>query len=206
MLIVVCHRNTRVAIDHVCAIRFSEVSRTLAREFSKLEKLERDEGTRKKTETVTVRFDPHLKYLAELAARKHRRPLSNFIEWCVQQAVSNVVIALDKDDLEITLTDADRELHLWDLDEPERLIRLALNYPDLLNLEEQMLWRVLHSSGYFWKGTLFGDPPDWDWMVNLRSVEWERVREYWDLLRAVAAGKVSKSVLPKPPETPGIKL
>lgn len=75
-------------------------------------KRKRDEGTLKRSETVTVRFDPHLKYLAELAARKHRRPLSSFVEWCVEQAVSSVVIAQDQDHKDVTVAEADKELHL----------------------------------------------------------------------------------------------
>ena len=50
----------------------------------------RDEGAGKKSEVVTVRLDPKLKYLAELAARKHRRPLSSYIEWAVEQSLSRV--------------------------------------------------------------------------------------------------------------------
>ena len=51
----------------------------------------RDGGTPKRSEVVTVRLDPKLKYLAELAARKHRRPLSSFIEWAVEQSLSGLV-------------------------------------------------------------------------------------------------------------------
>ena len=50
----------------------------------------RAEGAGKKSEVVTVRLDPKLKYLAELAARKHRRPLSSYIEWAVEQSLSRV--------------------------------------------------------------------------------------------------------------------
>jgi hypothetical protein len=162
----------------------------------------RDEGTGKRSEIVTVRFDPHLKYLAELAARKHRRPLSSFVEWCVEQAVSNVVIAQDRGHDDITVVEADRNLLLWDSEEPERLIRLALNYPDLLTFEEEILWRLLRSSGYFWKGRFAGDPPTWGWIAELHSVEWERVRQHWSLLREVAEGNKPKSDLPQPPEHP----
>ena len=159
----------------------------------------RPDGTGKRSETVTVRFDPHLKYLAELAARKHRRPLSSFVEWCVEQAVSNVVIARDQDHVEVSVAEADKKLHLWDSDEPERLIRLATKFPDLLTLEEQILWRLLVGSGYFWKGRFVHDPPVWAWIADLPSVEWERVRQHWSLLREVAAGNRPKSDLPPEP-------
>jgi hypothetical protein len=138
--------------------------------------------------------------LAELAARKQRRPLSSFVEWCVEQAVSSVTVGQDSNNEDITVAEADRELHLWDLEEPDRLIRLALRFPELLTHEEQILWRLLVSSGYFWKGGFVGNPKAWGWIADLRSVEWERVRQCWSLLREVAAGDKPRSALPKPPE------
>ena len=47
-----------------------------------------------RTEIVQVRLDPKLRYAAELAAIKHRRTLSSFIEWCVEEGVSQVVVGL----------------------------------------------------------------------------------------------------------------
>ena len=49
-------------------------------------------GKLARTETVTVRLDPKLRYLAELAARVHRRTLSSYIEWAIKES-------LDKDEL-----------------------------------------------------------------------------------------------------------
>ena len=47
-------------------------------------------GKLARSETVTVRLDPKLRYLAELAARKQRRTVSSFIEWAVEQSFSGV--------------------------------------------------------------------------------------------------------------------
>ena len=43
-----------------------------------------------RSETVTVRLDPRLNYLAELAGRAQRRTKSSFIEWAVQEAVRSL--------------------------------------------------------------------------------------------------------------------
>lgn len=43
-----------------------------------------------RSETVTVRLDPRLNYLAELAGRAQRRTKSSFIEWAVQQAIKEM--------------------------------------------------------------------------------------------------------------------
>ena len=105
-------------------------------------KRDRAEGAGKKSEVVTVRLDPKLKYLAELAARKHRRPLSSYIEWAVEQSLSRVWLEEQPNGEGVSVADAERAQHLWDLDEPDRVVRLAINYPDLLTHEEQLVWKL----------------------------------------------------------------
>ncbi len=46
-------------------------------------------GKLSRTETVTVRLDPRLNYLCELAGRAQRRTKSGFIEWAVQRAIKD---------------------------------------------------------------------------------------------------------------------
>ena len=38
-----------------------------------------------RSEIIQVRLDPKLRFTAELAARKHRRTLSSFVEWAVSE-------------------------------------------------------------------------------------------------------------------------
>src|ERR1700683_3750370 len=47
-------------------------------------------GRLTRSETVTVRLDPKLRYLAELAALKHRRTLSSFIEWAIEDSLQRI--------------------------------------------------------------------------------------------------------------------
>jgi uncharacterized protein (DUF1501 family) len=42
------------------------------------------------SDTVTIRLDPRLNYLAELAGRAQRRSKSSFIQWAVQEALKGV--------------------------------------------------------------------------------------------------------------------
>ena len=90
-----------------------------------------------RTEVFAMRFDPKLKYLAEIAARRQRRSLANFVEWAIEQALTSVPI----NDRGETVMDASGQL--WALDEPDRLINLAFKYPDLLSYDEQLIWRVI---------------------------------------------------------------
>src|SRR5688572_20503606 len=43
-----------------------------------------------RSETVTVRLDPKLNYLCELAARAQRRTKSSFIEWAIADSLGSV--------------------------------------------------------------------------------------------------------------------
>lgn len=99
-----------------------------------------------RSETVTVRLDPKLRYLAELAARIHRRTLSSYIEWAVEQSLEkvNIHIAEHGGDEDLSLKAESRLL--WDVDESERFIKLARHYPELLNHEEQEQWKLLLDS------------------------------------------------------------
>jgi hypothetical protein len=148
-------------------------------------KRKREEGTGRKTEVVTVRLDPKLKYLAELGARKHRRPLSSYIEWAVEQSLSQVVLEEDWNG-KVTVADAERTHNLWDLDEPDRIVRLALNYPDLLTHEEQLVWKLVRENGAVWKIRHDKNSLEATWDVNEDSIIWNRLREYWPTFRAVA--------------------
>lgn len=95
-----------------------------------------------RTETVTVRLDGKLRYLAELAARKQRRTLSSFIEWAVQDSLERVILRAATAD-EPAKTVASQAAHLWDVDDVARFVKLATDYPELLTYEEQLKLNLL---------------------------------------------------------------
>src|SRR5262245_48553034 len=84
-----------------------------------------------RTATVTLRLDPRLRYLTELAARKQRRTVSSFVEWSIEQALVHVILDENKN---VTVPAASVEL--WDPEEADRFVKLALSYPQLLTYEE----------------------------------------------------------------------
>lgn len=45
-----------------------------------------------RSEIIQVRFDPRLRWAAELTARVHRQTLSSFIEWAVISALPRVEV------------------------------------------------------------------------------------------------------------------
>jgi hypothetical protein len=87
-----------------------------------------------RTEVFAIRLDPKLKYLAELAARKQRRSLANFVEWALDVAMRETVI----DDKKGKKVWDEAEL-LWDISEHGRFLRLVERHPELLSYEEQQI-------------------------------------------------------------------
>lgn len=162
-------------------------------------------GKLSRSETVTVRLDPKLRYLAELAARKQRRTVSSYIEWAIEESLDKVVLSTRFDgspDEEIT-TLADMADSLWDVDPSERFAKLAITHESLLTHDEQVLWKHIEDSGLFAKGWvppkkegMYWQPgrPDWVW---LRKVGFPLLRDHWDTLCKVASGELDRSHLPR---------
>ncbi len=153
-------------------------------------------GRLARSETVTVRLDPKLRYLAELAALKHRRTLSSFIEWAIEDSLHRVKLregtGYNNDSGSTVSDDAES---LWDVDDADRFAKLALRYPDLLTHEEQKRWKLIRENGYLWRGR-YGSDDKWGWTVKEQSLMLDRLREYWDRFCAVARNEAQTSVLP----------
>lgn len=160
-------------------------------------------GKLNRSETVTVRLDPKLNYLCELAARAQRRTKSSFIEWAVAEALGSVILPEVKeqegfDFRDVTLKEWSSTL--WQVDEPDRIISLALNAPALLNHEEQLVWRLVRENGYFWKGRHEKQSQEWTWTPSEDSIVRDRLRIQWPVLLDVARGVQPTDKLPSWPK------
>lgn len=147
-----------------------------------------------RSQTVTVRFDPKLKYLADLAARKQRRTVSSFIEWAVDEALNQIVM---EEDLNHQTTLSDIRNELWDIDEAERFGRLAIRYPELLTHDEQVLWKVITDSNLHLMARSNHSPTGAWLSVELTTIFYPELRKNWQLFNDIAAGIEDKSQLPK---------
>ena len=143
-----------------------------------------------------MRLDPKLKYLAELAARRQRRPLSSYIEWAIERSLSGVEPSSEYSGYGQPTSFADVASELWDVDGPDRFAKLALKYPDLLDHDEQRIWKLIRECGYLWKGRHEGSNQEWKWSVHEDTLVWERLRRDWTTLCRVADGELEKSALP----------
>lgn len=152
-----------------------------------------------RTEVFAMRLDPKLKYLAEIAARKQRRSLANFIEWAVEQALDNVPLVNAGDfNGQHDRSVLDESDTLWDLVPSDRFIKLAQNYPNLLTYEEQLIWKAIHEitasesykddagkTQYFAYKFVTGEGKN-------KSPDPHSVRECWSTLVAFAEGHATE--------------
>ncbi len=166
-----------------------------------------------RSEIVTIRLDPRLRYLAEVAARRQRRTLSGFIEWAIEAALEQVELQerigivddAGQPNFQFRkVTVASDAESLWDVEEADRFVKLAGRYPELLTHDEQVLWKLIFESD-LWPG---------DFKAKLRDVirhtdpaakqesalPFDRLRAHWDTFKAVAAGEADRSTLPQAQE------
>ena len=157
-------------------------------------------GKLNRSETVTVRLDPKLNYLCELAARAQRRTKSSFIEWAVAESLGSVILPDVQEQTNLddyrNVTLKERASQLWQVDEADRVIALALHAPGLLNHEEQMIWRIVRECGLIWRGNYNKSDSEWSWTVREESLIHARLRENWETFVAVARGELQSSSLP----------
>jgi hypothetical protein len=147
-----------------------------------------------RSETTSIRFDPKLKYLAELAARKQRRSLSSFIEFAVERTLGEVNFSEGSDNEAPTSIESVGD-QLWDVDEPDRFVKLAFRYPEILTYAEQILWKLIREMPGLWAGK-YDERNEWTWKTNKESLAFEAVREHWATLKKVARSEMERTKLP----------
>ncbi len=158
------------------------------------------EGKRKpkaggpRSEVFAMRLDPKMKYLAEIAARKQRRSLANFMEWAIELALRNTYLGPETENAPSIW---DKSGALWDVNEADRFVKLVFTAPDLMTYDEEILWKSIREGAPYWKGCY---DLNGDWIVSNheeRDLNPEHLRRNWDLLKRIAAGQTDGDVLLK---------
>lgn len=146
-------------------------------------------GNLSRSQIVTVRLDPKLKFAAELAARKQRRTISSFIEWAIELAIRQVDVAPSEE--HVTTVD-EAVMNVWDVEEPDRMVKLAAYYPQLLSYEEEKIWKIIREYQPFWDGSGIKLGAD---VINI-----DLLRCNWETLQNIVAGEATINDLsPYPP-------
>ena len=146
-------------------------------------------GKLSRSETVQVRLDPKLKFAADLAARKHRRTISSFIEWAVDKAVNEISVGLKEDESAWQVTES-----VWNVDEAERFVNLVQNYPNILTHDEGLLWKHICESFVFWKVS-WEQADELEFRKNPRKFDLRFLRRGFDNLKNFSKGAVNEEEL-----------
>lgn len=147
----------------------------------------------RRTEAITVRLDAKMRFMVELAARYERRTVSSYVENVIESAVSVPAIAHPtRPDHKVSWIGAMD--FVWDPLECDRIVRLAAMYPHLLNMDEELIWKLLTTTPEFWNN------PETisDGVVSefyIADIKWPLVREVWDLIKQVAFEEENRSTL-----------
>ncbi|MGA7523482.1 MAG: hypothetical protein WBW84_13575 [Acidobacteriaceae bacterium] len=105
----------------------------------KVEKVERE-----RSNTLNMRIDPKMKYLATLASREQGRTLSGFIEWAIRTVLTDGALMEEPKVTSPMAPKAMRGETFWDVDEADRFYKLASARPGLLTIPEQRLWKLFN--------------------------------------------------------------
>lgn len=146
-----------------------------------------------RSETVTVRLDPKLRYLAEIAARVQRRTLSSYIEWAVEDSLHSTVMTTKPEGGDLSVAAVNGRTPLWDVDEVDRFVILASNFPNLLTHDEQRLWKLVQETWAVLHPVQDADSPMIGFRVNLEDAE--LLRKHWRLFKDAADGQVPATTL-----------
>lgn len=140
-----------------------------------------------RSEVISIRLDPKLSYLCEIAARSQRRTKSSFIEKAIERALRKEQITNNETSLTISSLD---DL-LWDVEEADRVCKLAVNFHNLLSYEEQRIWKHLRKISRYWlerpDKTILEDNKLY-WPINKKYLNLSKVRADWNLIKDLTEG------------------
>ncbi len=145
-----------------------------------------------KTESVTIRLNPRLRFGLELLARKQRRSTTSVIEWAIDQALEREDFSINNE----SASGVDATNNIWDVFDSDRLVKLAIYYPQLLTYEEEVTWKIIREIKEFWYGN--GDYYE-------DGCDFQTIRKFWPEIKAVADGEKNLSELQQklsPPNAP----
>lgn len=136
---------------------------------------------KKQKKPSNFRFDPKLKYIAEIASRVQNTNLTVFLENSMRSEFKKIY--LRENETLHNWIDA-----LWDLSESARMIKLAFIFPTLLNYEEQSIFRMIQRNFSHFKidAEEFIASSKEDEIryaaniADLHFIDFDKVEHYWD--------------------------
>jgi hypothetical protein len=149
-----------------------------------------------KADTITVRLSPRIKYGLELLSRMQHRTLSDVVNWAIESIMRDRQRGLFDKETGVNMLEQAWEPHLAD-----RIIKLAVLYPNLLNYEEELLWKLIQEHEVFWKKHFQASlsTPEQSkaevWDVVHSSLRFDLLRAHWDSLKSSLNDPVAQEKL-----------
>lgn len=104
----------------------------------------------RKTETLTLRLDPKIKYMIELMSRIKRQSITSVVEAAIESEAfeldTPVIIEGKRENWSL----ANAVSEYWSTDVVARFINLCAFMPELLTYEEQRIWETIKATPQFW--------------------------------------------------------
>lgn len=118
------------------------------------QKLKGAGGKLARSEIIQARLSPKTRFTVELMSRIDRRTVSSLIEKLIHDGAQtywaeNPTESSSKKNKKCTLPQLINDV--WDVEEPVRLVSLALVAPELLTPDEERICSLILRTNYFWK-------------------------------------------------------
>lgn len=121
-------------------------------------------GPQQRKEPLSLRIEPKIKYLIEIASRVQRRNISNYVEFTLENSLRDVEIEKNKSVLQMAE-------YLWSTHEGERVLHLAEKYPELLVYDEQKTTDIMKKMGVFFQNHTFTKKAYWYYEIIKSSLD-----------------------------------
>jgi hypothetical protein len=126
---------------------------------------------------IALRVTPRVRYGLQLLAQRERCSMSEFVLRTIEAKFNESVTGLH-----LVAQGERKPTNVLDRvfsprDDWERVVRVAILFPSLLNDWESYVWRLIQEAPQFWKRNLMPERPNPD------DVQWEVLAKAWPSLK-----------------------
>lgn len=157
-----------------------------------------NQGSRK-TETLTLRLDPKVKFTIDVISRVKRQSITGVVEAAVEALVFDLDVPFHDGGNTENCSVANAVTEVWSTDESERFVNFCYHLPNLLTFEEQRIWETIKASPVFMEKAPAKIGTHWQ-VEGVGRLNREYIRMFWsDLLEHVEENKESRTIVPFEP-------
>lgn len=157
-----------------------------------------NQGARK-TETLTLRMDPKVKFLIEIISRVRRQSITGVVEAAMEETAFDLDVPYVEDGKSETRALGAVFSDIWSTDESELFINFCAHMPTLLTYEEQRIWETIKISPVFHESKNSKVLTDWS-IEGVGRIDRGMIRNFWeDLVEHSIQNRESRTVVPFEP-------